>query len=127
MLEGAWAKPWVRFVAIAVAYGLGISLFRQIVIPHFLLLTGVHVAVLLLTRYKDWPALVVGEVVSLIPMSVACAAQWGVLWSVVNLVPGIVIMMPCVVYARKRWRLQPRPTAHTWGAYCCWRWSSRLS
>jgi two-component system, NarL family, sensor histidine kinase FusK len=107
MLEGAWAKPWVRFVAIAVAYGLGISLFRQIVIPHFLFLTGVHVAVLLLTRYKDWPALVAGEVVSLIPMSVACAAQWGVLWSVVNLVPGIVIMMPCVVYARKRWRLQP--------------------
>jgi glucose-6-phosphate-specific signal transduction histidine kinase len=107
MLEGAWAKPWVRFIVVAVAYGLGISLFRQIVIPHFLLLTGVHLAVLLLTRYRDWPALVAGEVVSLIPMSVACVAQWGVLWSVVNLIPGIVIMMPCVVYARKRWRLQP--------------------
>lgn len=107
MLEGAWAKPWVRFMAIAAGYGVGISIFRQIVIPHFLLLTGVHLAVLLLTRYRDWLALVAGEVVSLIPMSVACAAQWGVLWSVVNLVPGIVIMMPCVVYARKRWRLQP--------------------
>lgn len=107
MLEGAWAKPWVRFIAIAVAYGLGISLFRQIVIPHLLLLTGAHVAALLLVRERDWPALVAGEVVSLIPMSVACAPQWGVPWALVNLIPGIVIMMPFVFYARKRWRFQP--------------------
>ena len=44
MLEGTWAKPWVRFMTIAVAYGLGISLFRQIVVPHLLLLTGAHVS-----------------------------------------------------------------------------------
>ena len=107
MLEGAWAKPWARFIAIAAAYGLGISLFRQIVIPHFMLLTGAHVAALLLVRERNWPALVAGEIVSLIPMSVACAPQFGVPWAVVNLIPGIVIMMPCVLYAKQRWRLQP--------------------
>ena len=58
-------------------------------------------------RERDWPALVAGEVVSLIPMSVNCAPQYGVLWAVVNLIPGIVIMMPFVFYARKRWRFQP--------------------
>lgn len=91
----------------ATAYGLGIFLFRQILILHFLLITGVHVAALLLTREKDWPALIAGEMVSLIPMSVDCAPQYGVLWAVVNLIPGIVIMMPCVAYAKKRWRLLP--------------------
>ena len=85
MLEASWSNPWFRRIGVAVWYGCGIALFREFAIPHFLLLTGVHLAVLLLTRYRDWPALVVGEVASLIPMSVAYADTWGVAWATLTL------------------------------------------
>ncbi|RDI97685.1 hypothetical protein DVT68_15490 [Dyella solisilvae] len=103
MLEASWSNPWLRRVGVAVSYGCGIALFRQFAIPHFLLLTGVHLAVLLLAPYRDWPALVVGEVASLIPMSLAYAGTWGAAWAVFNLAPGIVVMAPFVYWARQRW------------------------
>src|SRR5579859_4797598 len=76
MLDAPWANPWFRRMGIAVSYGLLIYLVRQISITHFLLLTGVHLTVLLLTRYRDWPALVVGEMAALIPITIECLNQW---------------------------------------------------
>ena len=67
MLDAPWAKPWFRRIGIAVSYGLLIALVRQITITHFVLVGGVHLVVLLLTRYRDWPALVAGEMVVLLP------------------------------------------------------------
>ncbi|AIF47174.1 hypothetical protein HY57_07740 [Dyella japonica A8] len=105
MLDAPWANPWFRRMGIAVSYGLLIYLVRQVSITHFLLLTGVHLTVLLLTRYRDWPALVIGEVAALIPITIECLDQWGygVPWGLFNIVPGIVVMAPVVWLVRERW------------------------
>ena len=105
MPQGTRAKAWMRQATIAAGYGCGIALFRQAVVPHLLLITGVHLAVLMLTRYRDWPALVVGEAVSLVPISVACAPQWGWAWAATNMIPSIVLMAPWVYLARERMQL----------------------
>lgn len=103
MLDAPWAKPWFRRIGIALSYGLAIVLVHQVTIPHFLLLTGIHLTVLLLVRYRDWPALIVGEMLALLPMSIACVNTLGLAWSVVNMVPGLVIMAPIVYLVRERW------------------------
>jgi len=103
MLDATWANPWFRRISVAVVYGLLIFLSRQVIIPHFALVTGVHLAALLLMRYRDWPWLVAGEMAVLVPISIQCVAQWGVPWALLNVVPGIVVMAPVVWVVRERW------------------------
>lgn len=103
MLDAPWANPWFRRIGMAVSYGLFILFARQITISHFALLTGVHLAALLLTRYRDWPWLVAGEMAVLIPVSIQCIPQLGLPWALMNVIPGIVIMAPVVWAVRERW------------------------
>jgi two-component system, NarL family, sensor histidine kinase FusK len=103
MLDAPWANRWFHRVAIAVSFGLLIALVRQFTISHFVLLAGIHLAVLLLVRYRDWPALMVGEMLVLIPRAVACADQFGLAWSVTYAIPSLVIMAPFVYLLRERW------------------------
>lgn len=105
MLDAPWANPWFRRIGLAVSYGLLIFLVRQVTIPHFLLLSGIHLTALLLTRYRDWPVLVVGEMAVLIPITIQCIDQWGwgIPWGLFNVVPGIVVMAPVVWAVRQRW------------------------
>ncbi|HWX64865.1 MAG TPA: MASE1 domain-containing protein [Rhodanobacter sp.] len=109
MQEGPQAKTWLHHIVIAVVYGVGVTLLRQVVVPHWVLLTGVHLCVLLLMRYRDWPALIVGEAVSLAPLSLSCADQWGWPWAITNIIPALVVMAPVVYWARERWHLFPTP------------------
>ncbi|WP_412731028.1 MASE1 domain-containing protein [Dyella aluminiiresistens] len=80
---------------------MGVTLVRQISISHWLILAGVHFAVLLLYRYRYWPALVLGEAVSLIPLALTFEHQFGSLWAIQVLVPSIVFMMPIVYLFRR--------------------------
>ncbi|MET3651764.1 MASE1 domain-containing protein [Dyella japonica] len=113
MLDAPWAKPWFRRIGIAVSYGLLIALVRQITITHFVLVGGVHLVVLLLTRYRDWPALVAGEMVVLLPTALECVGQFGLPWAVGYIIPGIVIMAPFVYLIRERWPIvTPRHTVN---------------
>jgi glucose-6-phosphate-specific signal transduction histidine kinase len=104
----ASAKTWGRHIAIAIAYAIGLFLCRQVIIPHFVLLSGVRVLVLILTPYRYWPALIVGEESVLVPMSIACWSQFGVVWSLINLVPATALTAPFVYVARKRGPLLER-------------------
>ncbi|PXV54629.1 Signal transduction histidine kinase, glucose-6-phosphate specific [Dyella jiangningensis] len=105
MLDAPWANPWFRRIGLAVSYGLLIYLVRQVAITHFVLLTGVHLTVLLLTRYRDWPLLVAGEMAVLVPITIQCIDQWGwgIPWGIFNVIPAIVIMAPVVWLVRERW------------------------
>ena len=76
MLDAPWANLWFRRIGIAASYGLLIFLARQVTIPHFLLLSGVHLTALLLTRYRDWPLLVLGEMCVLVPVSIQCGDSY---------------------------------------------------
>ena len=116
MLDAPWAKLWFRRIGIAASYGLLIFLARQVTIPHFLLLSGVHLTALLLTRYRDWPLLVLGEMCVLVPVSIQCAGLWGIPWAIVNVIPGIVIMAPVVWAVRQRWPIMESRKALNMGA-----------
>lgn len=116
MLDAPWANLWFRRIGIAVSYGLLIFLARQVTIPHFLLLSGVHLTALLLTRYRDWPWLVLGEMGVLVPVSIQCASLWGIPWAIVNVIPGIVIMAPVVWAVRQRWPIMESRKALNMGA-----------
>lgn len=102
-----WAGPWTRFVAVASAYCAALVFFRQLSIPHWIVLTGFHLAVLMLADYEDWPALFVGEAARLAYVSIACYDQFGVTWALLNAIPSLTYEAPVVWWFRERCRLFP--------------------
>jgi two-component system, NarL family, sensor histidine kinase FusK len=91
-------KPWV----VAIGYGIGVSLVRQLDVPHFMLLCGVHVAVLMLTPYRYWPLMMVAEAITQIPVAIVCAPQLGLTWALLKPIPTLLWCAPIVYFFRKR-------------------------
>ncbi|GGA01276.1 hypothetical protein GCM10011408_23140 [Dyella caseinilytica] len=77
-------------------------MFRQFIIPHYVLLTGLRMVVLILVPYRYWPALFVGEEFALVPMTIACWTELGPVWSVLNLLPATAFSAPVIYVARQR-------------------------
>lgn len=94
-------EAWLRHVAVAVTYGLAVSLFREISISHWLVFGGLCLSALLLTPYRYWPALMIGEMGYLAQLSYMCADQFGVTWAVANLLPSLLFVAPVVYWARE--------------------------
>lgn len=107
MQKDGWANAWFRHATVALAFALGTSLFRTMIIPHWVLLCGFHLSVLLLVRYRYWPALLVGEAASLAYLSYAHEHQLGMAWAILNLKPSILLLMPVAYLCREKWRLFP--------------------
>ncbi len=103
MGKGFRGETWLRHVAVAVTYGLAVSLFRQLSISNWLILGGLGLSVLLLTSYKYWPALILGEMGSLAHLSFICADKWGLAWALCNLIPSLLTVIPIAYLARARW------------------------
>jgi len=116
MRKGFGANIWLRHVAVAVVYALAVSLLRKLSISHWLILCGLHLSVLLLTKYRYWPALIVGESASLAYLSYMCAGQLGTAWTLLNLVPSLVFITPIVYWARERWHVFAHPRSVDMGA-----------
>ncbi|WP_460501320.1 MASE1 domain-containing protein [Dyella jejuensis] len=89
-------------------YGFGIFLCRQVIFPHYLLFSGVRVATLALTPYRYWPALILGEEIWLVPLTVECWSQFGVLWGLLNLIPATTYVGSFVWLARQHQLLEAR-------------------
>jgi glucose-6-phosphate-specific signal transduction histidine kinase len=102
MPERRGMGAWWKHAAIAIAYGFGMWSVRQLNVPHYMLLCGAHVAVLLLMPYRYWPAMIVGETLSQLPMAIDCAKDFGVLWSTLMPVPGICFSGPIIYAFRER-------------------------
>ena len=102
-----WTHSTFRFIGIAASYCAALVLFRQLSIPHWIILTGFHLAVLMVMDYKDWPALFVGEVLRLGYVSVMCYDQYGMSWALVNLIPSLTYEAPVVWAFRERLQLFP--------------------
>lgn len=105
MQERFRGETWLRHIAVAVSCCLAVSLFRQVSFSHWLIVSGFYLSVLLLTRYRYWPALILGEVGSLVHLSYVCAAPLGVTWALCNLVPSLLLIAPVVYWARERGRV----------------------
>ena len=101
-LLGARAKDrWKRLVA-AATYGLGVWLIAHLNVPHFLLVCGFNVSVLVLTPYRYWPLLTLAQSLSQLPIAIECVSSFGMLWSSLMLVPSNLFIGPIVYYFRER-------------------------
>jgi two-component system, NarL family, sensor histidine kinase FusK len=98
---------WKRLV-VAVAYGFGVWLIAHLNVPHFLLICGFNVSVLLLTPYRYWPLLTLAQSLSQVPVAIECVSSLGVVWSSLMVVPGNLFVGPLVYYFRERARLFDR-------------------
>src|ERR1700756_3773260 len=52
---------WRKHLAVVIGYGLGVWLVEHLNIPHFMLVCGLNMAVLLLTPYRYWPAMTAAQ------------------------------------------------------------------
>ncbi|MDQ6647951.1 MAG: hypothetical protein M3Y93_12115, partial [Pseudomonadota bacterium] len=86
----------------AALFGLAVSLFRDISISHWFILGGLYLSALLLAPYKYWPALMLGEMASMVHLSYVCAPELGLAWSLLNMVPTLLFIGPVAHWARER-------------------------
>jgi len=107
MRVGSWSKAVLRQALVAGIYLAALFLFRAVSVQHWIILTGFHLAVLMLAPYRYWPALFVGDMARLAYISYACVDRYGLLWAVVNTIPSIAYEAPVVWWFRERWRLFP--------------------
>lgn len=107
-LSVARMKDGWRRLAVAAAYGFGVWLIAQLNVPHFLLVCGLNVSILLLTPYRYWLFLAVAQSLSQLPVAIECASSFGMLWSSLMLVPGNLFIGPIVYYFRERAHLFDR-------------------
>lgn len=98
---------WLRQLAVAVAYAAVVSLTREVSFSHWVLISGVHMAALLLVPYRYWAALMVGETLSLTYLSVTCLDQLGAAWAICNAVPSVAFVMPIAYFFREHWKVLP--------------------
>ncbi|CAJ7949060.1 MASE1 domain-containing protein [Burkholderia pseudomallei] len=108
MLKGKTWSILFHHVAVAVLYGSGYALLREITFSHWATIHGLRLTVLLLVSYRFWPALIAGELVPLSYNSYMCATDYGETWAIVNAIPPIGLIMPLVYVFRERFRLVPR-------------------
>lgn len=101
---------WRQRIAIAIVYGLCVYLARQVVIPHWVLLTGLHLCALLLLRARHWAILMLVESALQVPLSIECAQKLGLPWAIFNAVPALLVMAPMVYWAKQRWNVLPFAT-----------------
>lgn len=88
-------------VAVALGYALGFMLLREVSLTHWLLFAGLRLSVLLLAPYRFWPALVLGELIPLTAIAVGHSENYGLLWSLLYVIPPIAVTMPIVYGCRQ--------------------------
>jgi glucose-6-phosphate-specific signal transduction histidine kinase len=92
---------------VAAGYALGYALLRQISWSHWVLFAGYRLSVLMLTPYRYWPALIIGELGPVGYTSLSYLETFGWLWSSVMMVPPIALAMPAVKFCRERLDMLP--------------------
>ncbi|WP_049623292.1 MASE1 domain-containing protein [Frateuria defendens] len=107
MRKGWKAHAWLGHLAVAVAYFVGVELFRAASFSHWLIVSGFRVSALLLVPYRYWPAMILGEMVYLVPSSVQCADRCGSTWAAFNLTPPMLFAAPVIYLAREKWHVLP--------------------
>jgi len=107
MQKGTGVASWLRQLAVVAGYAVLVSLVRDLSFSHWVLLAGLHVAVLLLAPYRYWAALVVGDIVSLGYISITCLDQLGLTWSICNVLLSSAWITPVVYVCREHWRVFP--------------------
>ena len=107
MRVGSWSGAVLRQALVAGVYLAALYLFHAVSVRHWFILTGLHLAALMLVPYRCWPALFIADTVRQAYVSYTCLDQFGLTWAVVNTIPSIAYEAPVVWWFRERWRLFP--------------------
>jgi glucose-6-phosphate-specific signal transduction histidine kinase len=107
MQVGSRVGALFRQAGVATIYLAALLLFRHVSIPHWIILTGLHLAALMLVPYRYWPALFVGDTLGSAYVSLTCLDQFGPIWAAVNTIPSIAYEAPVVWWFRERCGLFP--------------------
>ncbi|UPG87706.1 MASE1 domain-containing protein [Luteibacter aegosomatis] len=89
-------------LAVAAAYAACYELAKHFSFSHWILMSGLRLACLLLVPRKFWPALVVGEALPVIESAVLCIPDFGVTWGAYYSVPSILLCMPVISVLLRR-------------------------
>lgn len=104
MGKGLWQHQWMRYIAVAVGYGLAATLFLGVSVAQWNIFSGLRVAVFLLAPYRYWPALIVGESGYFIGLSIQCGPEFGTTWALLDAIPSSLYAAPLMYWIRERLR-----------------------
>lgn len=108
MLKGMTWSALLRNVAVAFIYAATYLLLREFNFSHWSVIKGLRLTALLLTPYRYWPALAIGELGPLAYQSHLCMDTFGLAWASINALPPICSIMPVVYASREHLRVCPR-------------------
>jgi len=97
----------LRQALVAGVYLAALYLFHAVSVRHWFILTGLHLAVLMLAPYRYWLVFFIVDTARLAYISYACLDQFGLSWAVLNTIPSLAYEAPVVWWFRERWRLFP--------------------
>ena len=103
----SWLGTMLRQALVAGVYLAALYLFHAVSVRHWFILTGLHLAALMLVPYRYWPALFVADTARQAYVSYTCLDQFGLSWALVNTIPALAYEAPVVWWFRERWRLLP--------------------
>lgn len=92
---------WTQMAAIAAAYAACYELTRHFSFSHWILPTGLRLACALLVPRRFWPALIVGETLSVLESAALCIPRFGVFWGMLASTPLIAPCMIMVTWIRR--------------------------
>lgn len=105
MFSRTMARQWPRQLLVVLGYGLAYGLFHDVLVPQYSLAFGLRLAILAITPYRYWPALVLGETLFTGYIAIQCMPDFGPTWSAFRAVPMILLVIPIVYMARERFGL----------------------
>ncbi|MCW0116356.1 MASE1 domain-containing protein [Burkholderia pseudomallei] len=111
MLKGTTWSALLRNFSVAVIYAMTYLLLRELNFSHWSVIKGLRLTALLLTPYRYWPALAIGELGPLAYQSHLCVDTFGLAWASINALPPICSIMPVVYASREHLRVCPRRSA----------------
>lgn len=101
-------KDWkriARHVLVAGLYALSFLALKDISVSHWAVFAGFRLSLLLLVPYRYWPALLAGELAALSAFGFSLMDRFGLLWTLLFIVPPIGLAMPVVWVCRERFKL----------------------
>lgn len=105
MFSRTMARQWPRQLLVVLGYALAYGLFHDVLVPQYSLAFGLRLAILTITPYRYWPALVLGEALFTGYIAIQCMPDFGPTWSAFRAVPMILLVMPIVYMGRERFGL----------------------
>lgn len=115
MVKGHWRGEWLTQMGVCVGYALAFLAIHFLtslpghwhLAAHWHLYAGLQVICLLLTPYRYWGALLIGEAIPNAYEAWICLDTFGPTWVAIRMIPEMLLSMPIVWLCRSRFNIFP--------------------